>query len=107
MEYINRIELQGEVGTIRINNVNNKQVASFSLATQFLSKNHLGDFVCETTWHHISAWEGKNVCNLSLLGKGVNVRVVGRIRTIRYTGADGCEKTFNEVLASEVSIVTE
>lgn len=107
MEHINRIELQGEIGAIRISNVNNMQVASFSLATEYLSKNHLGDIACETTWHHICAWEGKNICNLSLLCKGSKVRVVGRMRTSRYTSADGCEKTFHEVLAQELSIVKE
>lgn len=107
MDYINKIELQGEIGAIRLSNINNMQVASFSLATEFLSKNHLGDIACETTWHHVCAWEGKNICDLSLLGKGSKVRVIGRMRTSRYTSVDGNEKTFHEVLASELSIVNE
>lgn len=107
MEYINRIELQGEIGAIRLNNMYDKQVASFSLATEYLYKNHLGDVACEVTWHQICAWEGKDICNLSLLGKGSKVRVVGRIRAMKYTNAEGYEKTFYEVVASELSVIED
>lgn len=107
MEHINRIELQGVVGMVRLNNVHDMQVANFSLATDYLSKNYAGDFVCETCWHNVCAWEGKGICDLNQIQKGSKVRVVGRMRSSRYTDAEGCEKTFYEVLASEVTIINE
>lgn len=107
MEHLNRIELQGVVGTIRLNTIQGMQVANFSLATDYLSKNNAGATICETCWHNVCAWEGENICDLSQIEKGSKVRVVGRMRSSRYTGADGCEKTFYEVLASEVSTINE
>ena len=35
MEHINRIELQGHVGTVRTNEVSGKKVVNFSLATEY------------------------------------------------------------------------
>ncbi len=39
--------------------------------------------------------------------KGDIVNVTGRTRNNRYTGADGLEKIFTEVLASKLKLVTE
>lgn len=106
MEYINRIELQGEIGAIRVQEVNGLYVANFSLATEFVSKMG-GNIVCETTWHNVVAWETAIVPDPYLLKKGDTVRVVGRLRTTKYTGADGNEKLYYEVFASMVSRITE
>lgn len=100
MEYINRIELQGEVGTVRLCKAAGTHVVNFSLAT---NTNPL----CETTWHNVVAWDGKDVCKLSSIVKGAKVHVVGRIRNTRYTAADGTERVFTEVVASEVSLINE
>lgn len=107
MEYINRIELQGVVGMVRLNRLSDTPVANFSLATEHLIKTNLGIICNETTWHNICAWEGKDVCYLNMIQKGSKVHVVGRMRSSRYTDAKGNEKTFYEVLASEVTIINE
>lgn len=107
MEYINRIELQGEVGAVRINCINNCQVANFSLATEHLSMNHLGDMMSEITWHNVVAWEDTNSCDLESITKGSKVRVVGRLRMMKYTSVNGQEKVFYEVIASSVSKIEE
>ena len=38
IEHINRIELQGHVGTVRMNEYNGSKVVNFSLATELLYK---------------------------------------------------------------------
>lgn len=106
MEYINRIELQGEIGTIRVQEVNGLYVANFSLVTEFLSKVGV-NAVCETTWHNVVAWETAIIPDPHLLKKGDKVRVVGRLRTQKYISAEGHEKLCYEVVASMVSRIKE
>ena len=107
MEHINRIELQGRVGTIRTNIVNSTRVANFSLATDYLYKGRDGSAISETTWHNIVAWAGREMPDLEKISKGTPLHITGRLRTNRYTGADGTEKLFYEVLAYKVRILGE
>ena len=107
MEHINRIELQGRVGTIRTNIVGGSKVANFSLVTDYLYKGRDGAAISETTWHNIVAWAGKDMPDLDSIGRGTPLHVIGRLRTNRYTSADGTEKQFYEVLAYRVKVVAE
>lgn len=105
MEHINRIELKGRVGTIRSNTFNDNRVINFSLVTDFLYKNRNGEPVSEATWFNIVAWEGKDICDISKVEKGVSVHILGRMRTTRYTNSEGVEKQFYEVLATKLRVV--
>ena len=107
MEHINRIELQGRVGNVRTNEYNGTRVANFSLATDLLYRTKDGNAVSETTWHNIVAWESKDIPNVHEICVGMPLNVTGRLRTSRYTTADGTEKSYSEVLASRVRIVEE
>ena len=102
MEHINRIELQGRVGNIRTNVVGDTRVANFSLATDYLYKTRGGAAISETTWHNVVAWSGKNMPDLDKIEKGTPLHLTGRLRTNRYTSADGTEKLFYEVLAYRI-----
>ena len=107
MEHINRIELKGRVGTVRSNTHNDNKVTNFTLVTEFFFKNRNGEPMSETTWFNIVAWEGKDIYDLDLIEKGVAVHLTGRMRTTRYTNAEGVEKQFFEVLATSLKIVDE
>lgn len=107
MEHINRIELQGRVGTIRTNVVNGSKVANFSLATDHLYKGRDGNAVSETTWHNVVAWEGKDITGLETIVKGTPVHVSGRVRITRYKASDGQEKQIHEVMAGRLKILKE
>ena len=107
MDHINRIELQGRVGFVRANEFNGSKVANFSLATDILYKTREGVAVSETTWHNIVAWENKDMPDVGSISKGMPVNVVGRLRTTRYTNADGVEKTFYEVMAQKLRILED
>lgn len=104
MEQLNRIELRGNVGNVRISNVGNSQVARFSLATNFMYKSKDGEGVVETTWHNIVVWSGKNMPDFSRIGKGTPVYVCGRLRSSKYTAADGSERQIYEVIANKLAI---
>lgn len=104
MEPLNKIELRGNVGNIRLAEVGNGRVANFSLATNYLYKNKDGEHTVETTWHNIVAWDIKGMPDLRKIQKGSPVYVCGRLRQTRYTGSDGTERQTYEVIASRLHI---
>lgn len=107
MEHINRIELQGHVGTVRTNVFEDRSVANFSVATEYFYKNKDGSGVSETTWHNVVAWSGKDIADLNSIVKGAPVYVCGRLRLNRYTNPEGVEKQVFEIIASKVRILNE
>ena len=79
--------------------------AKMQIATEYIFKNRDGDAIVETTWHHVTAFEGKQIQGLDKLHKGSRVRVLGRLRCNRYTTVSGEERSFYEVAASDLKIL--
>ena len=107
MEYINKIELQGKVGTVRANAVNGSKVVNFSLVTDHLYKTREGNPVSEATWFNIVAWEGKEITDMDSIAKGAVVNVQGRMRSNKFVGSDGSEKQVYEVLANKLQVLSK
>lgn len=112
MEHLNKIELQGVVGSVRTDKVGDKLHAHFTVATNYLYKTADGNAVCETTWHRVSAFEGEKITADTLntikdeYNKNyVHVRVVGRLRQKRYTDEFGNDASTYEVFANEVELI--
>jgi single-strand DNA-binding protein len=103
MEQLNKIELRGKVGNVRISRVGENVVANFSLATNYVYMSKDGQPVVETTWHTVVAWDGKGMPDLTKIDKGSSLYVCGRLRNTRYTSSDGTEKQAMEVIANAVS----
>lgn len=91
--YINSVELQGRVGTVRISSCTDTLVANFSIQTEHIITLKDGAKVCEVTWIPVTAFEGGKV-NTHGLTRGALVHLTGRLRTNRYTAVDGSERTF-------------
>lgn len=105
---LNRIELRGNVGQdARIAKVGDTSVARFNIATNETFKDRQGALKEETTWHSITAWNGKGMPDFNKIKKGVCVSVIGRLRCNRYTSSTGEERQFYEVLASRLTIDEE
>ncbi len=103
---INKIELQGCIGSVNVNTISGKNVARISVATNYIYKDKEGTAVIETTWHSISAWEnGRGIKNLETLKKGDCVHVRGRVRTVKYTDSENVERTSYEVAATSIHLV--
>ena len=62
-----------------------------------------GAAVIETTWHSVVAFENKSIQDLDKIEKGSKLYVSGRVRTNRFTGSDGVERTVYEVVASRIA----
>ena len=69
MEHINKIELRGNVGTVRLNEYNGSKVANFTVITDFLYKTREGTAANESMWHNVVAWGGKGMPDFDLIVK--------------------------------------
>lgn len=107
MEQINRVEIRGIIGNVKLTKLSQFTVARMSVATNVIYKDHNGNAVIETTWHTVVAWESKDipVSTLEGLTKGDTVHLAGRLRSVQYTGSDGEMRTSPEVLAKVLTKV--
>ena len=105
MEQLNKIEIQGIIGSVYVKNFGNAKCANFSVATDYCYKSQDGCAVVETTWHRVVAWEGNLIKNLDQLQKGSGVHVIGRLRSQKYIAADGTEKDVFETIANKVELM--
>ena len=103
MENINRIELQGRVGTVRTNLVNGTKVANFSLVTDHLYKTRDGIAISETTWHNIVVKQSglAGVCE-QYVKRGTPLLVVGKIQTRSYEDNAGQSRYVTEIVVEEM-----
>lgn len=102
--FLNKIELQGSIGSMRINEVQGKKVINFSLRTERMNRITEENVVCETTWHNVVAWQGPTIDEAIFSAqKGESVHLTGIIRNNRYTASDGTERSFTEVLANHLT----
>lgn len=102
---LNRVELRGNVGSVHRTKTGDIETIRFSLVTNYVYKAKDGNPVIETTWHNIVVWQGRNMPDLGRLDKGIGVYLTGRIRSSKYTAADGSEKTGFEIIAAEIEIL--
>ncbi len=107
MDQINRIELKGNVGNVKFIDTTAGRMVRFSLATNYLYKTREGEAGIETTWHNVVAWEGRNIQNIDKVEKGASAHVFGRLRSSKFTGSDGIERTTYEVVANKLSVIDE
>ena len=94
MAALNKVLLIGNLGSdpeIRTLPSGGK-VASFSIATSESYKNKEGEKVENTEWHRIELWEGLAIIAEQYLKKGDTVYIEGKLKTEKYTDANGIEK---------------
>ena len=107
MEQLNRIELRGVVGNVRVQTFDENKMAQISLATNYAYKDRDGTAVIDTSWHHIVAWEGRNIQQLEKIGKGSRLYVQGRVRYRNYTGVDGVDRVATDILANKLTVIND
>lgn len=105
MEYINKVEIKGFVGTAKTETVLDKKICKLSVATNYAYKSRDGMAVIDTTWWNVTASKGGKIKQLPEITKGDAVHVLGRMQMKRYTDAAGNERTLYEVVASELEII--
>ena len=102
MEYINKIELQGFVGTVKRITVGESCNTRFSLCTQTMGQTSQGDTLIENTWFICSIWDASQA---NLIEKGSVVHCIGRLKQNSYLDNSGIERTTYEVICSNLSVL--
>ena len=107
MEQLNRVELIGHVGEVRITPVGNAKVANFSVRTEFAYKTKDGQKVIETCWHKVSAWAQTEAAAkyLERIKPECPVKVSGRIKVRTFVRQDGAQASLHEIAASRVEVL--
>lgn len=100
MEFINRIELQGFVGNVKVNTIGETKSVRFSLCTQNAYNSESEGTVVDCTWFNCLAW-GDAV----QIKKHDIVHLKGRIKEYSYTGVDGADRYTWEVICKELEIL--
>jgi len=103
---INKVELRGRIGTVRIQSIGDRLVANFSLCTEKHYQDPEGNNLIECCWHHIVVYDGKGI-NLGGLSRGVLVHLTGSLRQNKYTDVSGNERVFTEILATTMNVINE
>jgi len=107
MEFLNKVELRGIVGSIRTQEYSGSVMARIRLATNYEYKGGDGSVVVDTSWHNVIAWEGRNIHDLDMIDKGAKLYVEGRLRYQKYVGTDGVERISTDIIANKVEIIHE
>ncbi|HRP91117.1 MAG TPA: single-stranded DNA-binding protein [Edaphocola sp.] len=81
---------------------NGAKVARLNVATSEYFKNKNGEWVNETTWHRIVAWEGVAEKAEKVLTKGSFVLIEGKLTNRSYVDAKGEKKYIYEVRATQI-----
>ncbi|HZW38137.1 MAG TPA: single-stranded DNA-binding protein [Ignavibacteriaceae bacterium] len=76
-------------------------VTSFSLATTYSFKNKDGNWVNETTWHNVMAWNASDYIK-EKLKKGKKIYAEGRLSKRDYVDKDGIKRYMTEVVAEKI-----
>lgn len=104
-EYINRAEIKGRVGSVRIFDTDGGKVAKMSVATEELFKNRDGAVTIQNTWHCVKAWNHDGIPDIETIKNGAFVHVEGAMRQTKYATADGYTSSYSEILADKLEIL--
>lgn len=77
-------------------------VTNFTVAVGRQRRTADNQFVDDTEWFRVVAWEKLAETCDKWLHKGSQVYIEGRLRTRKYTDKDGAERTAVEVVANEM-----
>lgn len=94
MEYLNKVILQGVVGSVNYSKVADKFRIIFSLCTEYAYKENGNAFI-DVTWHRCVL-----IDSIIDIQKGDKLRVEGRLKQTRYVDSSGIERSFMDVIVN-------
>ena len=80
-------------------------VTSISLATTSVRKDRDGNTQERTEWHRVKMFGKLGEIAAEYLRKGSQVYIEGSIRYDKFTGQDGVEKYFTDIIADEMQML--
>ena len=102
----NRVQLIGHVGQEpEVKTINNKKVATLTIATNDFHYNEKGDKVEQTEWHRVTAWGKTAEIIEKYVTKGKEIAVEGKLTHRSYDDKDGNKRYVTEILVSELLLL--
>ncbi len=95
---INKVELRGRVGFVKLSSLGGRDFLQFSVATNYIYEDYEKNQVVETTWHKCSVWSDKTICPLDDIHKGDIVHLTGRIKSMVIVTSDGIQRASDEIV---------
>ena len=104
---INKVILVGNAGKDPVVRYFDKGVAkaTFPLATSETYTNQQGETITTTEWHNIVLWRSLAEVAEKTVKKGVQVYIIGKIKTRSYVDKDGVNKYITEILADTLIVL--
>ena len=108
MPYVNKIEIMGNLGKDPELRYLADQTATTSISVAYTEKwrdKKTGQPPESTEWFTVVLYgrQAETVCGY--MKKGDCIMVWGKMKSRRYTGKDGIERTVHEVIANEMQII--
>lgn len=88
-QFINKVEIQGVIGSVRENQIGEQFVYNISVCTNYSHVSKDGFGVIENTWHNITFWSD---CKKSV-EKGKWIHVKGYLKIQKWIASDGSDRT--------------
>ena len=104
--YLNKVQLIGIVGRVELKDVSNSDLLSIRLVTDYSYKDNEGNWQKVETWHRIVKWNAPNYFKENI-GVGDKLYVEGRLKTSKYTTADGSVNYSTDIVANEILILSK
>jgi len=102
----NRVQLIGHVGQEpEVKTINNKKVATLTIATNDFYYNEKSDKVEQTEWHRVTAWGKTAEIIEKYVIKGKEIAVEGKLTHRSYDDKDGNKRYVTEILVSELLLL--
>lgn len=86
---------------------NDKVMARFSLATNESYKDKNGEWVDNTMWHTIVAWNGTAKRVEKIVEKGSEIVLEGRLVNRQFEDKEGNKRYLTEVVAHELMVMNK
>jgi len=107
MEHINKIEIQGEVGSgIHINKSGDHIFAIIPVET-VETINQDGTLIMQSTWHKVEAVSSNDIPKVIFesIKEGVTINVKGKLKMRRYENGDGISSIWPYIVATKIEII--
>jgi single-strand DNA-binding protein len=109
MASVNKVILVGYLGSdpdLKVSTNTGKAIVSFSVATNSVFKNKLGEDIKSTDWHKVVTW-GKQAENCKdYLKKGSKIYLEGRIKNNIWENDQGQKQYSYEIMAKNIRFLS-
>lgn len=106
MASVNKTTTLGNLGQDpKVTESNGKTITKISVATSYKYKNQAGEQVEETEWNNISFFGKLAEIAAQYLKKGSSVYVEGRLKTTKWTDANGHEKYQTSIIGESMQML--